>query len=314
MSNIPIFLPSDNNYAPYLAACIASICDNTNSICDFYILDGGISEQNRQKILNLKNQFDNFNIEFLQINAEEKFKDFMIPEGINRSTYMRFLIPALKPNLGKVVYMDSDTITLSDIKDLFDESLDDYALGAVWNEKRRAFNGDTKEPMELSDDYKYFNAGVLLIDIPKWIEDDIVKKLFEIEKQYKNKILHADETLLNKYFDNNYKTLDIKYNYTEWDYSFNDTVDQIYTRHYITKIKPWMLSPKIETDTYHNLSDFWHYAKLSGFYEQIVIYLKNDEEQRNMLRHLKLEKLLHQMNIKKLEKLRNLKKNIGAFS
>ena len=42
MSNIPIFLSSDDNYAPFVATTIASICDNTKSFCEFYVLDGGI--------------------------------------------------------------------------------------------------------------------------------------------------------------------------------------------------------------------------------------------------------------------------------
>ena len=39
MYRIPIFLSSDNNYAPFVATTIASVCDNTKSFCDFYILD-----------------------------------------------------------------------------------------------------------------------------------------------------------------------------------------------------------------------------------------------------------------------------------
>ena len=51
MSNIPIFLASDNNYAPFVATTIASICDNTKSFCNFYILDGGISKKIRIKLI-----------------------------------------------------------------------------------------------------------------------------------------------------------------------------------------------------------------------------------------------------------------------
>ena len=51
MYRIPIFLSSDNNYAPFVATTIASICDNTKSFCDFYILDGGIEEENKEKII-----------------------------------------------------------------------------------------------------------------------------------------------------------------------------------------------------------------------------------------------------------------------
>ena len=67
MSNIHIFLSSDNNYAPFVATTIASICDNTKSFCDFYILDSGIEEEeeeeeNKEKICQLKTKFNNFSI------------------------------------------------------------------------------------------------------------------------------------------------------------------------------------------------------------------------------------------------------------
>ena len=49
-NKIPIFLASDNNYAPFVATTIASICDNTKSFCDVYVLDGGITKENQSKI------------------------------------------------------------------------------------------------------------------------------------------------------------------------------------------------------------------------------------------------------------------------
>ena len=309
MNYIPIFLSSDNIYAPYLAACMASILDNTKAFCNFYILDGGIDNKNKEKIKNLKKIFNNFELEFIEINVE-KFSDFPLTEGITHSTYSRFLIPNLKPELKKVIYIDCDTIALGDIEELYKEDLENYALGAVFNEKRRSFNLDTKEPMELSNNYKYFNAGVLVIDIEKWIKDNIIEKLFEIERKYRKKIPHGDESILNKYFDNNYKTLDIKYNYLEWDYSFNDKIEKIYIRHFITKIKPWMLNENNKISAYHNLSEFWHYAKMTDFYSDMIKNLKPDNIQQEMIKKIRLEKLLHQMNLKEISKLKMLKENV----
>ena len=73
MSNIPIFLSSDNNYAPFIETTIASICDNTKSFCEFFILDGGITKENQEKICKLKNEFNNFNITFLTVDIEKEF-------------------------------------------------------------------------------------------------------------------------------------------------------------------------------------------------------------------------------------------------
>ncbi len=271
MSNIPVFLPSDNNYAPFVATTIASICDHTDSFCEFYILDSGIQKKNKTKICKLKDKFANFSIEFLPIIPEQAFKNFQVPNNLNISTYNRLLIPSLKPELKKILYIDTDTVILDDIFYLYNISLEDYALGACWNKTRVLYNTDTKDLLQLSDDYKYFNAGVLLIDIQKWIKDDIVNKLFKIQKEYADKILHADETLLNKYFDNNYKILDIKYNYLDYD-DLNSPNHEVCIRHFATPMKPWnsnfvMQANKIKK--MRNFEDFWYYAKMTEFYTEL---------------------------------------------
>ena len=47
--NIPIFLASDENYAPFLCTTLFSILKHTESFIEFYVLDGGI--ENKSKIL-----------------------------------------------------------------------------------------------------------------------------------------------------------------------------------------------------------------------------------------------------------------------
>ena len=290
---IPIFLPSDNNYAPYLAVCITSICKNTKSYINIYILDGGISKENKAKIQSLNKKFKNFSIEFLSINTDEHFKNFSIPKNLTLSTYNRLLIPKLKPELKKVIYIDSDTIVLNDIYELYSENLENYALGAIWAKSRKSYNTDTKIPMELSDEFKYFNAGVLLIDIEKWNKNNITNSLFDIQNKYQNKILHADETLLNKYFDNNYKILDLKYNFLDWDFHRSEIPPKIYIRHFVEQdLKPWKISPQKNCTAYKHHKEFWQYAEESGFYEKIKKEVWPEKKQMETLRQLKIKELI----------------------
>ena len=123
MTNIPIFLAADDNYAPFVATTIASVCDKTDSFVDFYILDGGISLENKEIILNVKKYFKNFSIEFIKINAEEQFKNFQTITHLTLAAYNRLLIPILKPNLKKVIYLDVDVIVMDDISELYKEAL-----------------------------------------------------------------------------------------------------------------------------------------------------------------------------------------------
>lgn len=51
---IPVFLSSDDNYVPYMAALIVSIMENTKSKVDFYIIDSGISQHNKKQLIEIK--------------------------------------------------------------------------------------------------------------------------------------------------------------------------------------------------------------------------------------------------------------------
>ena len=67
-SQINVCLASDNNYARYAAVVIASILKNAmkNDHLSIYILDGGIDDINKEKILSLK-QIKDCEINFVKI-------------------------------------------------------------------------------------------------------------------------------------------------------------------------------------------------------------------------------------------------------
>lgn len=263
MPTIPIFLSSDNNYAPFVATTIASICDNTNSFCNFYILDGGITKENQDKICELKNQFKNFSIEFVKINTEKYFKDFMTNSYITVATYYRFIIPFLFPNIQKAIYLDVDIIALGDIADLFSTDLGKYILGAVEDCGSSDYIEKCKKNIEIDLNSVYFNAGVLVIDLEKWRDKEVSKSLFQIENKYRGELLCNDQDILNKYFENNYMTLDKKYNSLDLN---KDTV----LRHYYGPVKPWHFHPDICYKKLEEFKHFWNFASKTMFYNQIL--------------------------------------------
>ena len=60
--NIPVFLASDENYAPFLCTTMYSILENTKSNIDFYILDGGIKDESKKLIEKSLREFNNYSI------------------------------------------------------------------------------------------------------------------------------------------------------------------------------------------------------------------------------------------------------------
>jgi lipopolysaccharide biosynthesis glycosyltransferase len=267
-NNIPIFLASDDNYAPFVATTIASVCYNTDSNIDFYVLDSGISIFNKKRIENLKENFKNFTIEFIKVDSNEVFKGFRDMGYFTIAMYNRFLIPLLKLDLDKVIYMDVDIVVLGDIAELYNTDLENYIIGAVEDEteetavvlknkkfiQRKINIGIEKNP--------YFNSGVILINCKKWRENDMTNKLFDIEKQHHNAIEYPDQDILNIAFSSNYKHLDRKFNFVNWYADHNHTKTEPLLRHFSGggDCKPW------RSNKSKNSNEFWYFAEMTSFY------------------------------------------------
>lgn len=277
MNNIPIFLASDNNYAPFVATTIASICKNTDSFCAFYILDGGISQENQDRIASLKSKFDNFSLEFVKIDAEKYFKNFIVESYITIATYYRFVIADLFPELHKVLYLDVDIIAKGNIADLYNIDLEGYILGAVIDQGNKSYVLQLKKNLDMDVFSHYFNAGVLLLDLKKWREQNITQKLFEIEKKYRGKLFCNDQDVLNKLFERNYKELPTDFN------SMVPHKNEV-IRHFYNKIKPWLISESLCENEYQDFKIFWHYARMT----EVAAQIKCKYQSKAQLQILKL--------------------------
>lgn len=288
MYNIPVFLSSDNNYAPLVATTIASICDNTNSNIDFYILDGGISDENKKHINELKNKFNNFSIKYIKIDTDKIFEGVEAKNNITRSAFNRLLIPQLIPEIDKAIYLDVDIIALGDIYELYNEDLNGYIIGAVPDQGKKSHIENVKKVLEIPEGNTYFNSGVLLIDCCKWRKFVKLKDLLDVEEKYRDVRKHNDQDVLNKYFTGNYKQLPFKYNVIYDN-------EEIIIRHFAGSIKPWHLLPYTKTDLLPNINLFWHYAKLSLFYKTFLnMTPKNKKEQNLLLRQLQIYKIIRE--------------------
>jgi lipopolysaccharide biosynthesis glycosyltransferase len=153
---------------------------------------------------------------------------------------MKLLIPTLLAE-ERVLYLDCDLIITSDLGELFVTDLGQYVVGAagVMN-MQWAVENSFLTSLGLSRDTKYFNSGVLLIDIRKWNNIDVFAKCREFADKYPRALKAADQTVLNYVFKNNFHELDYSYNYTVYPYSFpinTRTPARVY--HFVGSPKPW---------------------------------------------------------------------------
>lgn len=272
-SDLHIFFAINNNYTQHLCVTMTSILKNSTPLDKFYFYvlnKGDLTTTNKMIIESLKG-IKSFEIEFIEINNSLFQKCQLAKESphITEETYYRYIIPQLKPNLEKSLYLDCDLIVEDSLNLLWNTDLKDNYVGAVeefWPGAKNYY----KENFGINCS---FNAGVLLINHKKWIEDNISEKLFfnteVINLQGKNK--WVDQDVLNYIFKDKWFALEPKYNIQ--DYRFKDATN--FTNyinleyfllssyhtiiHYTGPQKPWL-------DTSHPLwHRYWYYIKFTSF-------------------------------------------------
>jgi|GEM_PF-40378 len=267
MNKIPVFLASDENYAPYCATTILSILDHTKSFVDFYILDGGIEVKTKEIIENLCEKQNNCSIEFIKIDLE-LFKDFPVTHHFSPDIFSRYLIPRLKINLKKVIYSDVDVIFLGDIEKLYNEDLDKYSVGAVPDFKDLP---DHKKIFGIANSHHYFCSGLLLIDCDAWRKENITARLFEKTVEFKDSLIFPDLDVLNIVFENNYKKLDYSYcvmahvadEMRIFSVQTKRAIENPSIIHYSSGAKPWN---NLDVEFFYL---FWSYAKKTPLFESL---------------------------------------------
>lgn len=211
---IPIFLASDDNYAPFAATMMFSVLENTQAVIDFYILDGGISEINRAFIRKALERFSHKTLTYFDMSAYglERFPDV---KHYSLNTFSRYFISSLQPDLGKVLYLDVDIIVKGDIVGLYAQDLEGKPVGAVLED---FYEGNyTRLKQDIYPAYDggdcYFNAGVMLMDVQKLIAGGYEEKMVSLTVELSDKLNCPDQDVFNILFSHNFKVLDYKYNF-----------------------------------------------------------------------------------------------------
>ncbi|ECL2835969.1 glycosyltransferase family 8 protein [Campylobacter jejuni] len=268
--NIHIFFTINDVYSGYLSACMISILDSLDRdyIPYFYIIDGGISEKNKNKLkfLNIGREFY---VEFIAVN-QDLFKN--LPNSsqshISNETNYRFLVSTIKPNLDKCIFLDVDLVAVGDISKLWEICIDDYYMAAVSDQAPLHSESWTLK-LPLPYDYLYVNTGVTLINLKKWREDNIQELLFQNSAQYAEILQFPDQDTLNitlykkiKYLSHIYNAMPVQTYYNEKQKQEAFSNPQII--HWAGYKKPW----KFPDAPYAEM--FWHYARQTPFYEEIL--------------------------------------------
>jgi lipopolysaccharide biosynthesis glycosyltransferase len=246
---IHVFFAADDKFSQHLGVALTSILGSSspNDKYYFHIMDGGISNKHKRILSKLVNE----NIEFIRIN-DKLFDKLSITETMKhttRHTYYRYLIPDLKPELDKVIYLDCDLVVKQSLSELWNTELgNNYAAACEDTWAYPVF--EWKLELGLRKESFYFNAGVLLLNLAEMRKDRLKDKLFTCSIRINNSMKYQDQDVLNLVLEDKVKLLPVKWNLQQT--AFFDTGSTMYSNeeietarmnpaiiHFSGAVKPW---------------------------------------------------------------------------
>lgn len=275
---IPIFWACDNDFVKYTVVSLQSAMENATKGNRYraYILHVDIEEEMQSKIKAMSRE--NFEISFVDVREYlESISDRLpIRDYYSKTTYYRMFIAEMFPEYDKAIYIDSDTIVLGDMAELYHKDLKDFYVGAAHEQVmvQTDVYGEYVEKVLGIDRNYYFNAGLLLINCKAFRENKILEQFVALLDEY-TFVVTQDEDYLNLLCKDNVLWLEQQWNmevFGEIPYA-EDTFKVL---HYIMVSKPW----HYEDCRFGEY--FWKYAKETFVYEEIRQVLENytDEERK----------------------------------
>jgi lipopolysaccharide biosynthesis glycosyltransferase len=213
------------------------------------------------------------------------------------------LIPSLKPELKKALYLDCDIVIDHDISELWNINISKFFAAGVVD----CHINTIKHKLNLgfSKNTPYINGGVLLLNLKKLRTYNIQNKLFSNTHKIKNLIKYDDQDVINYTLKNKIKIIAPKYNLLVWfkdvlnlkwpcyykDINILKSFDKPIIIHFCGGTKPW----NAKHDNLHLQHPLWlNYYKYLIYtpykFESFLFFIKNPYILFNkILNHIKLK-------------------------
>jgi lipopolysaccharide biosynthesis glycosyltransferase len=238
-----VLLCFDSNYNIQGEVTMMSLLENTSSQLTFYIIHE--NPATLEKLI--KRTSIHPNVENIYTYKFIKRDNVNFPSfdesHMSEATYYRLFIGDYLPKeIKNIIYVDPDIICINNFDTIIDQTLSvlnstDLLLAAK-TEHMELDDSETSVRLELTKN-KYFNAGVTVINVEKWINQKYTDKLLEKMDHLGERVFWFDQDILNSYVDGDYLELPSALNFTDLSLSLNDIKEVAIFYHYSGKKKPW---------------------------------------------------------------------------
>lgn len=212
---VVVVCSATDRFVPGLTVTVRSLIDNMaeDRRLELTILDGGIRSSRKQRILDSWN-LDRVRVEWIKP-PTSRLRRLVIYDHFGVVAYFRILIPDLLPgSVHRAIYLDCDTLVLDDVGKLWDSDLRGRCLGAVQDLflPRLEIGLRRHRSLGLPGRAKYFNSGVLVMDLDRWRSGNIGEKVLDHIERNREYIRFPDQDGLNAVLAGKWTEIDVRWN------------------------------------------------------------------------------------------------------
>lgn len=315
---VSVVFAANDYYTPYLSTLLASILHNYDNSrpLEFIVLARDFTPANEERLIDQAEEAG-ATLAFIDVGKamapyEKKLHTWA---HFKIETYFRLLLPQLLPYHHKVLYLDSDMVCLADISELYDTDVEGYLIAACKDpDTTGIYQGvevDLGQPdkrhymdevLKIENPFEYFQAGTILFNLDEWRRSLDVEEVFAFAQAEKWQLL--DQDVLNYFCQGRVRFVDMAWNvmFDNGGFRISDiishTTPELYDAylsareapkivHYAGPFKPWM-DPNCDFGHI-----FWHYARMTAFYEMMILRELREAEERTNRRIDEVDAYIH---------------------
>ena len=240
----------DKNYIPPLQVMLTSLyMNNPGEDVEMYLLHSRLQEKELEP---LEKQCGRLGYKFFPVKIEDSwFSQAPVTKQYPREMYYRLLAPCFLPQkLHRILYLDPDILVINSLKPLWETDMKGRLFAAAAHTGKTNLANNINQ-VRLGTTHKYFNSGVLLINLDQGRKEILPEEIFQYAGEHAKELLLPDQDILNAVFGSRTLELDdYLWNYDARNYStyllrsggvcdMDWVMENTGILHFCGKTKPW---------------------------------------------------------------------------
>lgn len=209
----------DKNYIPPLQVMLTSLyMNNPGEKVELYLLHSRLQEKELEP---LEKQCGRLGYKFFPVKIEDSwFSQAPVTKQYPREMYYRLLAPCFLPQkLHLILYLDPDILVINSLRPLWETDMKGRLFAAAAHTGKTNLANNINQ-VRLGTTHKYFNSGVLLINLDQGRKEILPEEIFQYAGEHAKELLLPDQDILNAVFGSRTLELDdYLWNYDARNYS-----------------------------------------------------------------------------------------------